>query len=57
LLYPADFPLSEARIVGAENVYPVLAGWLARLQGIPVPAPPAAPARSEMRDDRPTVVR
>ena len=28
LLYPADLPMDSTRIMGAENVYAVLAGWL-----------------------------
>ena len=33
LLYPADLPLPEGRIIGAEKAHDVLVGWRRRLQG------------------------
>jgi hypothetical protein len=39
LLFPADYPMGPARIVGAENVYPVLVGWIDRLQSTPTARP------------------
>jgi hypothetical protein len=57
LLYPADYPLNPARIVGAENVYPVLAGWLDRLHGSPQANALGAPEHRAMPVDQPTVAR
>jgi uncharacterized membrane protein YvlD (DUF360 family) len=49
LLFPADYPLSPAPIVGAENVYPVLAGWLAWLHGTAADEPSAASEGAAVR--------
>jgi hypothetical protein len=44
VLYPAELPTPERRIVGAEELHRVLVGWRRQLEGRESPAPPAVAA-------------